>query len=451
MTTEQLNEYTVRDLAQMAKRAGVDGWHSMRKAQLVRELAKIRRSSRRRSSSASLKSATSKSKSASSKSTSSRTKSTKTPPTRRAATKSTSSKASSAKAVSSKAVSPKLASSKAVSSSQVRSSKLSSSALNSSVAVAPKTVAPKAVKPKAAKPQDPAVKRRLRKARRQQDRLKNLAHEIRDGKSGQTGRNRLVVMVRDPYWLHVYWEVNRRSVERAQAAMGEEWHGAKPVLRLLHVVNNGESSAAESVERHIDIHGGVNNWYVDVPDPPKSYRVEIGYLADTGRFHALSRSNVVATPMPGTADAIDENWSDVTEQFDKIYAMSGGNTPDGPGTELQEIFEERLRRPMGSPLMKRYAAGLDAAVNGRQPLDFEVDAELIVFGKARGNAQVTLLGDPVAVRSDGTFTVRCHLPDRRQVIPVVATSADGVEQRTIVLAVQRNTKEMEPKFNEGTV
>ena len=233
--------------------------------------------------------------------------------------------------------------------------------------------------------------------------------------------------------------------------MGEEWHGAKPALRLLTVTNNGESSAAESVERYIDIHGGVNNWYVDVPDPPKSYRVEIGYLAESGRYHALSRSNVVNTPKPGTADAIDENWSDVAEQFDKIYAMSGGNTPDGPGSELQEIFEERLRRPMGSPLMQRYAAGLDAAVNGRQPLDFELDAELIVFGKTRGDAQVTLLGDPVAVRADGTFTVRCHLPNCRQVIPAVATSADGVEQRTIVLAVQRNTKEMEPRINEGTV
>jgi hypothetical protein len=36
------------------------------------------------------------------------------------------------------------------------------------------------------------------------------------------------------------------------------------------------------------------------------------------------------------------------------------------------------------------------------------------------------------------------MPNRRQVLPVVAHSADGVEQRTIVLAVERNTKTMEP-------
>ena len=49
-------------------------------------------------------------------------------------------------------------------------------------------------------------------------------------------------------------------------------------------------------------------------------------------------------------------------------------------------------------------------------------------------------GEPVPLRPDGSFTVRMSLPDRRQVIPVIASSPDGVEQRTIILAVERNTK-----------
>ncbi|MCA9102564.1 MAG: DUF4912 domain-containing protein [Planctomycetales bacterium] len=422
MTAEQLNECTVRDLAQMAKRAGVNGWHSMRKAQLVSELTKLRRTSQR-SNRASSKSAGSSSRGANSS---------KSRATRRAATKSQGGANTSAKS--------KLPKAKPLAKTRLNGVHAKNGAQ-----------AKKAEARKSAKPRDPAVERRLRLARQQQDRLKNLAYDIRDGKSKGNGRDRIVVMVRDPYWLHAYWEVCRRSVERAQAALGEEWHGAKPALRLLRVTDNGESNSAECVERYIDIHGGVNNWYIDVPDPPKTYRVEVGYLAESGRFHVLSRSNVVSTPKPGTADTIDENWADVADQFDKIYAMSGGHTGEGPGSELQEIFEERLRRPMGSPLMQRYAAGLDVAVNGRRPLDFELDAELIVFGKTRDDARVTLQGDPVEVRSDGTFTVRCHLPNSRQVIPVVSTSADGVEQRTIVLAVQRNTKEMEPRINESSV
>jgi uncharacterized protein len=37
---------------------------------------------------------------------------------------------------------------------------------------------------------------------------------------------------------------------------------------------------------------------------------------------------------------------------------------------------------------------------------------------------------------------------RQQVLPVVASTADGVEQRTIVIAVERNTKVLEPMHRE---
>ena len=42
--------------------------------------------------------------------------------------------------------------------------------------------------------------------------------------------------------------------------------------------------------------------------------------------------------------------------------------------------------------------------------------------------------------NDGTFTMRFSLPDGRQIIPAVASSPDGIEERTIVLAVERNTE-----------
>ena len=73
---------------------------------------------------------------------------------------------------------------------------------------------------------------------------------------------------------------------------------------------------------------------------------------------------------------------------------------------------------------------------------------MIIFGSTKPDAHVTLSGEPVKLRPDGTFTVRVSMPDRRQVLPVVASSSDGVEQRTIVLAVERNTKRMEPKIAE---
>jgi hypothetical protein len=262
-------------------------------------------------------------------------------------------------------------------------------------------------------------------------------------------KERIVVMVRDPYWLHAYWEIKRQSVERVQAAMSQDWHTARPFLRLLEVSDPGSSSASERVVRDIEVHGGVNNWYVHVDNSPASYRLELGYLGAGGRFYPLVRSNVVTTPEPGSSDAIDENWSEVAENFDKIYAMSGGYSPDNNSMELQELFEERLRRPMGSPMVTRFGPGMDGLFPTQHDFKFEVDAEMIVYGVTNPDTHVSLRGEPVRIRPDGTFTVRMSLPNQRQVIPVVASAANGGEQRTIVLAVERNTKVMEPVVREA--
>jgi hypothetical protein len=263
------------------------------------------------------------------------------------------------------------------------------------------------------------------------------------------GKDRIVVMVRDPYWLHCYWELTRHAIQRAEAALGQEWHTARPILRLLDVSTQDTTSTSESTIRDIDIHGGCNNWYIDVANPPRSFRVDIGYLARSGRFYVLARSNVVTTPRAGVSDVIDENWSDIDpKKADRIYAMSGGFDPTASSLELKQLFEERLRRPLGSPAVTSFGSGPFPGGRGRR-FFFQIDAELIVYGSTEPNARVTLQGEPVKLRPDGTFTMRFSLPDSRQIIPAVAMSPDGVEERTIVLAVERNTKQLEPMIHDG--
>jgi hypothetical protein len=279
---------------------------------------------------------------------------------------------------------------------------------------------------------------------------KDLSAKIPKDLPAGYGKDRIVVMVRDPYWLHAYWELTRHAVQRAEAALGQDWHGAKPILRLLDVSSQDTTSAAEAIVRDIEIHGGCNNWYIEVQNPPRSFRVDIGYLSRRGRFYVLARSNVVSTPRAGVSDVIDENWSDLDpKQADRIYAMSGGFDPTASSLELKQLFEERLRRPLGSPAVTSFGSG-GLSLGGRQRrFWFQLDAELIVYGATEPNARVTLQGEPVKLRPDGTFTMRFSLPDSRQIIPAVATSADGIEERTIVLAVERNTKQLEPMIHDG--
>ncbi|MDP6444664.1 MAG: DUF4912 domain-containing protein [Pirellulaceae bacterium] len=408
-TPATLREYTVKDLGQMAKKEGVAGWHSMRKDQLIRTLVRLARASQASKSSKSGKA--------------------------RSSTRSTKAK--------------------------TRNTKLSSKVAAKAKPSTART------KKKAAKPAKPANTRVARKIAREHNKTKGSkdlsAAPQKNTSNGKpkrrsdraafvpngVGKDRIVLMVRDAYWLQACWEVSRTSVERAKAAMAEMWHTCKPTLRVFCVEETNKTSAVESIERDIEIHGGVNNWYIDVVHPPRSFRVEIGYLSANGKFYSLARSNKVGTPQPGAADSIDENWTDVAENYEKIYAQSGGADDDNDVGDLRELFEERLRRPMGSPVVTGYGVGAERLLHRDRDMLFEVDAELIIFGKTKPDSHVSLAGEPIKLRGDGTFTVRLSMPDRRQVLPVVASSPDGVEQRTIVLAVERNTKAMEPITRES--
>ena len=139
-------------------------------------------------------------------------------------------------------------------------------------------------------------------------------------------KDRIIVLTRDSYWLHAYWELSRTTLSRARAALGQDWHEARPILRVMDVSSEDTTSAAERHVRDIPIHGGVNNWYIDVLEPPRSYRIDVGYISRRGKFYVLARSNVVTTPRAGVTDALDENWITVQKQFERIQnPSSNGN------------------------------------------------------------------------------------------------------------------------------
>ncbi|MEM9703027.1 MAG: DUF4912 domain-containing protein [Planctomycetota bacterium] len=282
-----------------------------------------------------------------------------------------------------------------------------------------------------------AARRKLAAMHENRDRLRDLST------GGDTNQSdQLVVLVRDPYWLHAHWELSSAGIERARKALGQHWHGATPVLRLHHLNEDGSTAGV----RQITIHGGVSNWYLDVIDPPRKYRAEIGYAALGGGFYCLARSNEVVTPAPGSADAVDDNWSDVARNADRVFAMSGGYSDGGASVELQQLLEHRLRRRLGRPSETRFGAGASGGDESR--MNFAVDAEIIVYGSAETHAHVTVQGEPVTVRPDGEFAVKLPFPDRRQVIPVVASSPDGVQQQTIILGVERNTKRLDRRRSD---
>src|SRR5436305_15266730 len=95
--------------------------------------------------------------------------------------------------------------------------------------------------------------------------------------------------------------------------------------------------------------------------------------------------------------------------------MSAGFDPTASSLELKQLFEERLRRPMGSPAVTSFGSGAFQYGKERK-FWFQLDAELIVYGATEPTPKGTLQGEPGKLRPHGTSTMRFSLHDSRPII-----------------------------------
>ncbi len=246
-------------------------------------------------------------------------------------------------------------------------------------------------------------------------------------------KDQLLLMVRDPYWLHAYWEIGTPLVERIRVAMGHLWHTAEPVLRLYRVHTDIVGTLRQEFLSDIKIHGGINNWYIDVDNPPSSFMVEIGYLARDGQFFILLSSNMVETPQRYIHDVFghpDLGWRGIsfgTYPFNRDE-NNGFSNRDGDGMDMPGVTMRKNK---------------NGDSTSQRNFELDVDSEIVIKGKTEPNIQLTIKGEHIRLKEDGTFSIRYHLPERRHVFPIVAVSTDGIETQTVILAFERNTKVME--------
>ena len=80
-----------------------------------------------------------------------------------------------------------------------------------------------------------------------------------------------------------------------------------------------------------------------------------------------------------------------------------------------------------------------AAVGAPAGFWFNINVEVIVYGATEPDAKVTLAGQKVALRKDGTFSQRYILPDGAFHLEASAEPSDGREHREVGLQLSRAT------------
>lgn len=155
------------------------------------------------------------------------------------------------------------------------------------------------------------------------------------------GDHRLVMMVRDPYWVYCYWELQPQYIEEALADLGRSIQDVRWVLRMFSDQIRGRYDHFDT-----EIHMAARSWYLHLAPPGATFTAEIGLRDAGGGYATVVRSNSVTLPMDRPSENMDEQWMLSDEELHHHY--SAVETPyregEGPLGDFASS-EERLQRP----------------------------------------------------------------------------------------------------------
>jgi len=198
-----------------------------------------------------------------------------------------------------------------------------------------------------------------------------------------------------------------------------------------------------------------SSWYIHV-NHDSVYLIELGYRAPNGDFVALLKSNHVETPGASMSSAVDEKWMVKDGTFNKLYELSGGNKIGLSSADIMQIMARGMKTDeitKTSVLVGPGAGVSSETLSSQSMLEKKAEetakkerkfwmvlnTELIVYGATEPDASVTIMGQPIKLREDGTFSIRMALPDTNIDIPVKGTSFDKIDEITITPIVKKHT------------
>jgi len=257
----------------------------------------------------------------------------------------------------------------------------------------------------------------------------------------------------DPRTLLLGWE--EPSQPSVSTASPTEWR-----IRSVTEPNSILAAGALPTDRR----------FIFLQDPPQAtgHIADIGMRSPQGRWECLASSGPVSlppssvapdaspapVPLPAAAGVrpgvvrpgvmasyfqhiLDPQFGPVGSSELGLPAVSdrlgqGGGSNQAPSSEWTVAIPEISSSALGSP-------GLDSGLPS-EDFEFRVNAEVVLFGSTRPGSRVTIFGRPVDLRSDGSFTFRCALPDGRFEVPMQAVGPQGMDVRQAVLTLARQTE-----------
>ncbi len=107
------------------------------------------------------------------------------------------------------------------------------------------------------------------------------------------GVTRVRLLIKDPEWLFVHWDVDPKTLAKIRAELGERVLAlTRLTLRIADPDNGGQKTVL--------LPPGAHSWYARADaGRSRAYRAELGLTLPSGEFRSLAHSNTVVTPRVG--------------------------------------------------------------------------------------------------------------------------------------------------------
>ncbi|PWJ67439.1 hypothetical protein SAMN05720473_101310 [Fibrobacter sp. UWB15] len=253
----------------------------------------------------------------------------------------------------------------------------------------------------------------------------------------------LVLMQKDPNWMHAFWEVSENRINEAKHGKG------KIVLRLFDIADDLTVQRSKKRKfRDIEVPANARSWYVE-NTAGKSCVAVLGAVSGKNFMPIVESAPVMTFDKSAAAPAEDDAFA---------KASLGGNTlgnfmSSGFSSQTAESWLKKLGGNFGSSSESMFSGALSSAalqsnnievakdsVNYGKDFFLWVKTRLIVYGGTRPDAHLQVRGEPFPLNPDGTFSFEEDLPDSTKIIPVFATDKDGDFPTTIVPIVVKRTE-----------
>lgn len=116
------------------------------------------------------------------------------------------------------------------------------------------------------------------------------------------------LLIKDPWWAFVYWEVTEAGLAAARIQLGPSAQGARLVLRLFSSPPPIPRGQAKREMRDVELKSHLGRRYVAVPQSGAQLRAAVGLLSVEGYFAPIAHSALQRVPPDGPCPELGTSW-----------------------------------------------------------------------------------------------------------------------------------------------